>query len=225
VPDDDIGQDASAHTQPTAASLHRTSSFFEALKTDFATIRLILITTLVTCSIMGSLFLWVIHSWFPKLFTFQQVDDLLGVTAHVQPKILTNISEELGSAYSKTFSINPQNLDSSLVFYSEPKQRVFLSLAVTPKPERAIPGVKLQMNGRDFRIDRRDSDYYLISHKDITKRMEDYRLNGALEEDETDSLDNINTLRIVIPQKDRENILEVKVLVLVLQRVHPHVVP
>lgn len=184
---------------------------FDALKLDFATIKIIVLTAAVVFCLLLIPFLYILGHW----ITFEQVDDHFKVTAQIRPKILKDFPEEVDTGYSKNFFIDSPQSDLSLLFYSKKDERVSVSLQVNPYREGTIQPIKIQVNGQ-CTLPNNDIGFTQVSEYDLTKTLEKCPSSGEL---------NLNTLRIIFPAGlKRGNTLQISCLVLVYQRVHEHIV-
>src|SRR5260370_14395490 len=110
----------------------------------WGTIRVIVLTTAVVFVLLSIPFFFIIKTF----VKFDDVDNYFGVTKGVSPKILGKISEELEAGYSKNFSITSSTeSDRSLIFGSEPGQRVTLFLDVQAFRDSTVQQIQLQLNG------------------------------------------------------------------------------
>jgi len=182
------------------------SKIFEAIKLDYSTIRTILLTALVVCVLASIPLAFILRNF----VTFDALDKYLRVTDNIRPKILSDISEELDTGYSKNFLFDSPHTDNTMLFYATKGQRVTLSVNATPI-EGGFQPLALQLNGCAVGPERTE-ELHMYGH-DLTKDIE------KCQPDEP----NLHTLRIVLTRGlKKDTALQVKCLVLVYERVHGH---
>jgi hypothetical protein len=97
-------------------------AMFDAMKSDYQTIRVVVLTT-IACVVL----LMVPVFWLARSFvSAKNIDDKLGLSAFLTPKIMETITKKVDSGYSKSFILrgNDPTADTNLLFYSEPGQVV-----------------------------------------------------------------------------------------------------
>jgi len=199
--------------QPAPAQPNKSLSSFENLKTDFGTIRLILLTASVVVVLLAIPLVFILRNF----VTFDALDSYLGVTQNVQPKILHNISEELASGYSRDFFIDPAGsgsatrVDNTMLFYAIPGQRVSLVAQATEISGPFSP-VSFQVDGCS--LNQQWNQPFSLLEYDLTKTL------GQCSSDQP----NLHTLRVILPKGAfKASNMEIKSLVVVYHRVHEHI--
>jgi hypothetical protein len=193
-----------APTSPPPPS--RASAVFEAIKLDFNTIKIIVLTAAVVTVLIATPLVLVLS----KFVTFDALDDRFKVTDSVRPKILQTIAEGLDTGYSKNFIISSSSTDNTMLFYASQGQKVTLSISA--ESIGPFPQVSVYLNNCPIEREPR-SERFNWYEKDMTSLLKSYMCGP----DEP----NLHTLRIVVSggvQSGTE--LQMKCLVLVYQRIH-----
>jgi len=189
------------------------SSFVDALRLDFATIKTILLTALVVLVVVFGPFLWLLR----KVVTYDDLDRSLKFSAWIVPKVLNNVSDEVDAGYSRFFVLRNSKtgnairdnttLDNTMAFYATSDQKVKLWLDVLPVTGGTYQSVNLQIN-----------QCVPPRFKDVVSVKGD-ELSAILQGCPPPHGGAVNTLRI-LPQGPREeSTLQVQCVVLVLQPV------
>lgn len=182
------------------------AAVFEAIKLDFNTIRIIVLTAGVVLALIATPLYFILRNF----VSFDALDDYFKVTARVRPKILSAISEALDAGYSRNFIFDsPRFKDNTMLFYASATQKVTLSVGAEPLAG-AFPATALYVN--NCLIEKRTEPFHFYE-KEITAKLE------SCPPDEL----NLHTLRIVFPAGLKQSAIQLKCLILVNQRVHEHV--
>lgn len=180
-------------------------------KVDLKTIRIILLTAIAVLLLLATPLIFLLRNF----VTFDALDRYLKLTESVRPKILSTISEELSTGYSKNFIFSSSSpgstADTTMLFYATPHQKVTLSVDATPLGGE-FQAVTLQLNGRcTIGPEKGWSEPLHLYDRDLTELME------TCPPDEP----NLHSLRIVLPEGlKKSSALQVKCLVVVHQRVY-----
>jgi len=190
--------------------VHATASrVLESLSLDFKTVRTIILSALVVCTLLSVPLFFILKNF----VTFDALDKYLRLTDSVRPKILNAISEELSSGYSRNFIFSAaQSVDNTMLFHASQKRRVTLSISGTPLfggPQSIL----LQLNGCVLR-EWSAPDLPQMYDFDITKKLEDCLPDRR----------DLHTLRISFRNRLPEGaVYQVKCLVLVYERVYKQI--
>jgi hypothetical protein len=182
------------------------SKIFEAIKLDYNTIKIIILTASVVVVLVSLPLIFILRNF----VTFDVLDSYLRVTESVRPKILHTISEELGTGYSKNFVFDSPHADNTMLFYAARNERVTLSIDAIPI-EGGFQPLMIQLNGCNIGPERKE-ELHLYQY-DLTKELE------QCTSDEPD----LHTLRISLPNGLKKGTtLQVRCLIVVYQRVYEH---
>jgi hypothetical protein len=190
-----------------APPAQKAAAVLDALKLDFNTIKIILLTACVVLALVAIPLTFMLKHF----VSFDALDNYFKLTDSVRPKILHTISEVLDSGYSKNFVFEPNRpADNTMLFYAAPKQKVTLSVSAQISLGN-FPATALYLN--NCLLETRNEAFHFYE-KDVTEKL------GACNPDEP----NLHTLRIVLPDGlPQKTTIQLKSLVLVYQRVHDHV--
>jgi hypothetical protein len=181
------------------------SKVFEAIKLDFNTIKIIVLTAVVVFVLVSLPLLFILRNF----VTFDALDNYLKVTDSVRPKILRKITEELETGYSKNFILDSPHADSIMLFYATKNQTVSLSVDALAI-EGSFQPMSIQVNRCE--VGKWIEPIHLYS----------YDLSSDIQKCQPEE-PNLNTLRIVLSDELRKHTtLQVKVMVVVAQRLHEH---
>lgn len=97
-------------------------AILEAVKADYASIKIVVLTTIACVAVLIIPFAWLLTT----LVSARTVDEKLGLSAFLTPKIMGEIAKKVDSGYSRSFILrgSAPTPDTSLLFYSEPGQIV-----------------------------------------------------------------------------------------------------
>ncbi len=114
-------------------------AILEAVKADYPTIKVVVVTTIACIVILIAPFLWVLRTF----VNAETIDEKLGLSAHLTPKIMGEVVKKVDSGYSRSFILRSDDptSDTDLLFYAEPGQVVRLVMkaeAYGPKPKIQI---------------------------------------------------------------------------------------
>ena len=182
------------------------SALFDAMRLDFNTIKMILLTACVVLALVAVPLFFVLRNF----VTFDGLDRYFKVTESVRPKLLATISEVLDSGYSKNFIFDSTRpADNTMLFYVSAKQKVTLS--VSAQSLGTFPATTVYLN--TCPIETRTESFHLYE-KDLTAKLDSC----------TPDEPNLHTLKIVLPNGlPQGTTMQMKCLILVSQRVHEHV--
>jgi len=205
---------ATPQPSPPAEDHHdKRPGFVDAMRLDFSTIRIILITAAVVLMLLSVPFLFILRNF----VTFNALDNYLRVTQNVRPKILHNISEELDSGYSRDFFIDSTppvgktKADNTMLFYATKGQRVTL-VAQAIAASGPFSPTSFQVDGCGLN-QKWDEPFQLLDF-DLTKQLEKCSPDQP----------NLHTLRVVLPSGlSKGSNIEIKCLVIVYHRIHEHI--
>lgn len=198
---------------PAEANPEKPPGFLDALKLDFGTVRIILVTAAVVLLFLSAPLLFILRNF----VTFDTLDKYLRVTQNVRPKILHNISEELDSGFSRDFFIDSTppvgktKTDNTMLFYATKGQRVTL-VAQAIAASGPFSPVSFQVDGCGLN-QRWDQPFELLDF-DLTKQIDKCSPDQP----------NLHTLRVVLPSgMSKGSNIEIKCLVIVYHRIHEHI--
>jgi hypothetical protein len=178
----------------------------EAIKLDFNTIRLILLTALVVVVLLGTPLFFILSNF----VTFDSLDRYFKLTDSVRPKILHNITEELQSGYSKNFIINSPVSDTSMLFYANISHKV--NLSVNADAIGTFPRLQLLLDNCAI-YDTKTAKTLHMYEFDLTQGLKSCPPTEP----------NLHTLRIALLEPlQRGTTLNVSCLVLVSERIREH---
>lgn len=183
------------------------AAVFEAIKLDFSTIKIIVLTAGVVLALIAIPLYFTLRNF----VTFDSLDNYFKVTASVRPKILSAISEVLDTGYSRNFIFDSAHpVDNTMLFHASGAQKVTLSVGAQ-NSAGAFPATALYVN--NCLVETRTEPFHLYE-KEVTAKLE------SCPPDEP----NLHTLRIVLPNGlPQGTTLQLKCLILVNQRLHDHV--
>ncbi|MBZ5675747.1 MAG: hypothetical protein LAP61_16010 [Acidobacteriia bacterium] len=184
------------------------AKLFENIKLDFNTIKIVLLTAAVLLVLLAAPMVFILKHF----VTFDQLDDYLGVTKSVGPKILHTILEDFDSGYSKNFLFDSDkaisSADTALLFHALAHEKVTMS--VTAHAIGAFPKIVLKLN--NCVIDTRAEEFHIFE-REVTADLE------RCSPDEP----NLHSFKIDFPNGVGKSTVEIRCVVLVNNRIRPHI--
>ena len=198
--DEKLNSDIGSSDKSTASIAKK----LDAIKVDYQTVRVIVLTTAVVVVLLSIPVFWLLSHF----ITFDELDTRFKVSDSIRPRILDHIPEEIEAGYSKNFFVDDSHVDDPMIFSATRDQKVKLFIDVSTSPGLAVQPVQLQFNG-SCRIDPLgDSTHTGGNGWDLTPTFQKC------------SPRDINTLRIVLPELKKGTKMQVQCLLLVSERLH-----
>src|SRR5262245_8838359 len=112
-------EESAKQTEP---NLTKVQKVFDTFKSEYQTVRIVVLTTIACLALLVLPVFWLARGF----VNARNIDDKLGLSAFLTPKIMGEITKKVDSGYSKSFVLRGDDptADTNLLFYSEPDQVV-----------------------------------------------------------------------------------------------------